>query len=101
MHLSKNPRKRLSIPFQEFCVLFSDCLTLDTEFCSDCVSGQGECIPPNPSCWIAGTVSLAKSILKNFLLYGEKNLTMNFNFCHIIVITFMLTLESWCLQVLG
>jgi len=43
---------------QSLCLLFANCSSLDTSFCSDCVSGQKECDPPEPICWVTGKISI-------------------------------------------
>ena len=37
-----------------FCQLFKECTTLDSEACPDCLSGERNCVPPEPVCWVRG-----------------------------------------------
>ena len=37
-----------------FCELLKTCTTLDAELCPDCLTGQAECTPDAPACWIQG-----------------------------------------------
>ena len=36
------------------CLLFETCGNVDATLCPQCVSGQRECSPPEPICWVQG-----------------------------------------------
>ena len=44
-------------PSNSYCQLFSDCSTLDSEFCQDCITSQSACVPGPPACWLQGECS--------------------------------------------
>ena len=44
-------------PSNSYCQLFSDCSTLDSEFCQDCITSQSACVPGPPVCWLQGECS--------------------------------------------
>ena len=44
-------------PSTSYCQLFSECSTLDSEFCPDCLTSQSSCDPDPPACWLQGECS--------------------------------------------
>jgi hypothetical protein len=41
-------------PSTSYCELLKTCTTLDPEICTDCLTGQPECVPDDPTCWVEG-----------------------------------------------
>ncbi len=44
-------------PHSDFCNLFANCTAIEDEFCSDCISGEQACLPPEPICWVIGKLT--------------------------------------------
>jgi hypothetical protein len=42
------------LPDISFCELLSDCLSLDTQLCNNCLSAQHDCIPNEKACSVTG-----------------------------------------------
>jgi hypothetical protein len=41
-------------PSTSYCELLKTCTTLDPEICTDCLTGQPDCVPDDPTCWVEG-----------------------------------------------